>query len=285
VGNLAILRHIESDRGALSGGSWTAALPLANIRTQDQEEKARTTNASTTSTQFSVDTGTTATRYFNCFFIVGHNLTSSATVEFVVTNSTTDVTTAREYTSGPIAAWTPTVVWGADPWGGFGWEGTSEDEVSPPVIRHTMTDAVAGRYLFVYITDRSNPDGFIEIGRFLAGPYWQPEINMNYGATWQYVDPSIVRRTPYGRRFTQNLPIYRQATFSLEFATVNEAWGFIGQWQRLGKGKEVMYMHDIDDPSSMAQQRVMYCALVDTSVINESSFERYSVEITLEELT
>lgn len=284
MGNLAILRHIESDTGTFAGGSWSSALPRTNMTTQDLEEKARTTSATTTATQFNVDLGTTRTKYFNSFFLLGHNLSTSATVEFVVTNSTTDVTASRQYTSGPLDAWTPTTVWGADPWGGFGWDGV-DSFVSPPVVRHTIASAVTGRYLFVYVIDRNNPDGFVEIGRFMAGPYWQPAINMNYGATWQYVDPSIVRRTPYGRRVTQSLPVYRTVNFRLEAATVEEAWGFLGEWQRLGKGQEVIFMHDYEDPSSMAQRRLMYCALADTSGIIESSFERYSVEITLEELT
>jgi hypothetical protein len=242
---------------------------------------------STAHTQFKVDLGVTRTKYFNSFFILGHNLSSSASVEFVVTNSTTDVTSAREYTSGLVAAWTPTTVWGASPWGGFGWDGVGgvDEYVSPPVVRHTIASAVTGQYLFVYVRDSANPAGYIEIGRFLAGPYWQPAINMNYGATWQYVDPSIVRRTPYGRRFTQRLPVFRTVSLSLEAATVEEAWGFLGEWQRLGKGKEVLFMHDLDDPSSMAQRRLMYCALSDTSGIVESSFERYSVDLVLEELT
>ena len=77
MGRPAILRHIETDAGALSGGSWEASLPLSNIRTQDIMQVARSASASEANAQFRIDFGSTYTRYIGLFLILGHNLTTA----------------------------------------------------------------------------------------------------------------------------------------------------------------------------------------------------------------
>lgn len=283
------LRHIESDSGTLSGGSWSATLPLANIRDQDVQKVARTTSAALGATTWRIDFGTTVTRWIDLFLILGHNMTTAATVRFVLTNSADD-STARLYNQ-LVNAWRPVVVFGANPFGGFGWDGTSYPEgyVSPPEVRHRtpavqMVGAGGARYLFVYITDAANPAGHIDVGRFLAGPFWSPEVGAAFGAEIRIVDPSPSRRTSGGRRVAGDLPRYREMHARLEYLTRTEAMGFIYEWARLGKRKDVYFTFDADETDEIGSRRSIYGALQNPPSLVHGAGLRVAVDFVLEEL-
>jgi hypothetical protein len=290
MGLPAILRHIETDSGTLSGGSWQSTLPLANIRTQDIYQVARSTNATTPNTQFRIDFGTTLTRYLSLFLVLGHNLSTAAT--FRVTLGANADGSSPTYDSTALAAWRAVVVWGANPFGGFAWDGTSYPEgfVSPPIIRHKFpaVQAVGNgghRYMHVYFTDTANAAGYVQLGRVLGGPVWQPEIGCEYGVSMQVVDPSEVVRTRGGMRIASNDARYRQARLRLSYLNDAEAWGYLYEWDRLGKRREVWFETDYDRADEIGDRRSMYAALAETSPITQDLFDRFQRDLMLEELT
>jgi hypothetical protein len=291
MGRPAILRHIESDSGTLSGGSWQSTLPLSNIRTQDIMRVARSTSASQAHAQFRIDFGTTLTRYINLFLLLNHNLTPAG--QFRVTLGANADGSSPGYDSTFLDAWRPVVVFGANPFGGFGWDGTSYPEgfVSPPTIRlkiptaHRAVGNGGHRYMHVYLKDTANPAGFLQVGRLLAGPVWQPEVGADFGISVQWADPSEVTRTSGGRRIAGNDVRYRIARASFRFLREEEAWGFVYEWQRLGKRREVWFEADYDRADEVGDRRSMYCALADIAPISQPLPARYATELLLEELT
>lgn len=85
---------IYSDTGvlytpALSGGSWSADLPLTNLKDRNLDTVARSSNALTASTQFSIDLG--ASRASRVLSLWKHNLSGTGMVR------------ARAYTALPVA--------------------------------------------------------------------------------------------------------------------------------------------------------------------------------------
>lgn len=291
MGKCAILRHFETDAGTLSGGSWQATLPLANIRDDDLKRVARSTTAAEAHTQFRIDFGTTITRYLSVLILLGHSISTAGQVRFVLTNSATDASGTR-YSSGDLDAWRPVVVFGADPWGGFGWDGTGYPEgfISPPEVIHKLTSVQqvgngGWRYLFCYIKDSGNAAGFVDVGRFLGGPVWQPDINISYGFSVQPVDPSVTRRTRGALRITESLPGWRE--FKLRFGRLNEseAWGFLYQWMKLGKKKPVWFSADWAGSDEVGSRRSAFAALKDTAPLVHDFHENEALEFVLEELT
>jgi hypothetical protein len=285
MGNPVILRHMESDRGTLGNGSWQATLPLANLRTQDIAEVARSTDALAASTQFRIDWGAGITRYADTFALIGTNLTFAATWRVALSNSATAATTVMD--SGTITALPSTAVWGADPWGGTSWTGNALlDGVLPPGIalyRHPTAETA--RYLFVWITDTSNPAGHVQIGRFVAGPAFRPSRQFAYGATWRWIDPSERTRLPGGLRTLERRAPYRVFRGTLPYLPQQEARAFFGEWGRGGLNADALFIADPDAPAAEGQRRTMYCALNDTPEIPQSFFARCSVDLSLEELT
>lgn len=290
MGRPAILRHIETDSGTLSGGSWQSTLPLANIRTQDIMQVARSTSAAEAHAQFRIDFGTTLTRYISLLVMLGHNLTTTG--QYRVTFGANADGTSPTVDTTFVDAWRPVVVFGANPLGGFDWDGLSYPEgfVSPPTIRRRFAPIVqvgngGHRYMHVYLKDTSNPAGFLQLGRVLGGPAWQPEIGQDFGCTVGWVDPSEVTRTRGGRRIAADDALFRVARLGFRFLQPYEAMGFVYEWQRLGKRREVWFEEDLDRADELGDRRSMYCALADIAPIGKPLPARYATELTLEELT
>ncbi len=290
-GNIAILRHITTDAGTLSGGSWETTLPRSNIRTQDVMEVARSTDATTASTQIRIDFGTSLARYIGLLLILGHNFSTSGQVRFVLTNSATDAT-ARIYDSGLINAWQSVQVYAAAAGGTYGSDGASYPDgyVSDPVVRHKLSSVQTvgsggARYLFVYVEDTGNAAGYVEIGRLLGGPAWQPGINAEFGLSLRVVDSSEVLRTRGGLRVAGSDRVYREARLRLGWLTQAEAFGFLYEWKRLGLSREVWFEADYEADADMGNRRAMYAALAEMPALAETNLDFYSCDIVLQELT
>jgi hypothetical protein len=273
------------DVGTLSNGSWRAQLPLANIRDKDIFKFARSTNTTTGSTQFRVDTGANNPTVWSMFALVNHNMTTAAQWQIVITNSATDVVGERIYDSGLIQVWTPTATFGQLPWGVFTWDGISlTGYPTHPIALHIAPNSSYGRYVFIYITDTTNAVGYVDIGRFLGGDAWTPKIGLDYGFSLGWVDPSEVKRTLGGRRLVKERPKYRVADISFSNLESSEAYGAIGEWMRLGKGHDILFITDSDDALDRLFKRTIYASLADTTSTSVPYFDTYAVSFQLEEL-
>jgi hypothetical protein len=281
MGKPAIVRIFETDSGTLSGGTWEASLPLANIRDADIAKVARSSGATTGATQFRIDFGTTLARYLGLLVLLGHNFSAAATVQFVLTASATDAT-SRIYDSGALPAWVAATVHGRGTGGGYAAENAAyaESWISPPEVRHKLTSVQqvgsgGARYLFVYIVDTGNAAGYVQLGRFLGGPVWQPEYGAAFPPQIRVVDPSLVARTRGGLRVAGNDTRYREMKLRFDALSENEAWAFLHEWQRLGTRHEVWVEMDHDDSAAIGGRRRMRCALADTAVIGKPLAARY----------
>lgn len=287
MANVAILWNKPTDAGTYSGGSWSGSLPLSNLAEADVKRVARTTGVTTANTQFRVDLNAAMPVSISDFVLLGHNLTTTATVRFVVTSNASDASpSARTVDTGPLAVWVPTAVFGALPWGVFPWDGIDVNAYpSGTAFFHRSGQVGFGRYLFVYITDTTNAAGYVQIGRFMAGQSWSPRINAAYGASLQWNDPGEVRRTRGGRRLLSARPRFRQFRMSFERLTKDEAFGIAFEIDRqLGKGGNFYLAMDPDEPGQFRFRRSIYAALVESAPIATPSYGTWTWNITAEEL-
>jgi len=287
---VSILWDKASDRAGLSGGSWVAGLPLANIQDIDIERVARSTSAATSATRFCLDGGTTPTPYWSQFVLLNHNATTTAQIRIVLTSDATDSDpAARVLDTGLLRVWVPTVVWGAKPWGSFPWDGVDvRDYPAGPTFFHLLAEPVRARYAWVYIEDSGNPAGYVQIGRFLAGQAWSPATNVDPGFSIRWVDPTPVRRTPQGRRITgTGFRLYRVIEMEFGgFLTEAEAWGVAFEIGRqLGKSGDLFFVADPTEDPAVRFRRAGYFAVSDPQAIAEPHFAGRSWRLTLEEIT
>lgn len=284
MGKPWFLRHLLAGRGTRSGGAWRAGLPLANMLTPDIREVSRSVTAAHADTQWREDYGTAVPRWFDTFALRATNLTADAKLRFVLTDSATDAG-ARVLDSGLLDV-PPQTVWGADPWGSFAFSGlsTADDDPPPQLIVWRASAPATARYRFTYIQDAANPAGYVEVGRDLCGPSFTPDIGFDFGAAWEHVDPSDINRTPYGLLTWEDRPTYRRFLGRFGFLREDEAIGFFGDWMRLGNRREVLFAQDADDPASLGQRRVLHGILSGTRRIEQPIFNRYRVDLELEEI-
>lgn len=240
------------DEATITGGSWEASLPLTNLQDRQLSLVARSTDALATSTivRFAYST----TRAFRCFALVNHNLSEAA--QWRVKVGTT-AGGAEVYDSSLIDCWQMAFDLGLMPWGTAGlWRHIDGDEFvgHDRAIVHVAPDGwYDAQHVEISITDTSNADGYVQIGRVFLGGGVQPAYNMSYGMSEGWVDRTEVQTTPGGAEYFQNKRPYRQATFSLDWLTAAEFQRFYEMQRLLGISGEVFYVPDTADAD--AQQR------------------------------
>ena len=287
MANISVLWRKPSDLGVYSQGSWSGTLPLANVAEEDVQRVARTTNTSTANTRFRVDLNSVMPVAISDFVIVNHNWTTSAKVRFVVTSDENDANpSARTLDTGELTVWVPTVVPGALPWGVWPWGGIDPTAYpSGTEFFHRSNQVGVGRYVWVYINDPTNPAGYLQLGRFMAGTAWSPSHNFSFGDNIRWIDPGTARRTRGGKRLFTARPRYRQMEVSFDYLTKEEAYGLAFEIDRLlGKGGNFYISMDVAEGGEFRFRRSLYAALVDTAPIVGRDYDIWTWKITAEEL-
>lgn len=255
MGNMALASRILSDNGELytpsfSGGSWEASLPLTNLKDRRVSLVARSTNDDAASTQFDVDLG--AARDVGIVALVGHNISAGAT--WRVTGGTSSGG-SQVYDSGALNMTFSSI--------------TAEDRAGfNPSIVLVPSSVQTARYWRVAITDTSNVDGYVQIGRALICERYVPTINMSLGVHLGFDDPTIRTRTDASSFVFDAKPVCRTARFVLDHAPVAEGQGT--QWimkRRLGTSGQTFFVFDVADTTYM-HERAFLCTMRQLSPID-----------------
>lgn len=246
-----------AEKCSLSGGSWLASLPLSNLQDRRISKRARSTNATTASTQFRFTLD--KERIINLFAVIGHNLTTSA--QFRIRGNTSATFSTPLYDSGWKDVWSDM----ADGiYGGLEWESDSfwswkmapeESAYYPGLAFEYAENIVTYRYWQIEFNDVSNPDGYIEIGRLFVGNSFEPETNASFGWNLAYEDASIIEEALGGAEYYDYRPKYRVARFGLNWLSDVEAMTTaLGASRILGVTDEVLLIWNRDDSNNLMRQ-------------------------------
>jgi hypothetical protein len=243
------------DATTLTGGSWMGSLPLSNIKDRRLSRLARSTNALAASTMFDLDLG--APRSVGVIALVAHNLSVTATVR-VLGDDASDFATPV-YDSGAVAVWPAGVIpqslleWEDDNF----WLGTVSQEAlagfkTPFIVLPASAQTL--RYWRVSITDTSNPDGYVQIGRVYIGSAWQPDFDRSYGASLGYDDVSQVEESLSGEEFYDVRRKRRIHRFELGWLSQTEALDRVLDMQRLqGTTGEILIVPNVTDTTNRSK--------------------------------
>jgi len=241
------------DEATLAGGSWTTALPLANLKTRQVTQPARSTDCLTASTKFTIDL--TQMRSLRAVGLVNHNLSATASwrVKLGATSGGAEI-----YDSGVLPVWTMTFGDGLE-WGDSGWwEGTTDDDYigAPFAAIHTLTDGfLSARYATIEITDTTNPAGYVQVGRVFIGGGIVPTYMPGYGQySEQWEDLSTITATDSGTLYYDKKRSKRLARFTLGRITLTEFKTFFEMQRRQGTTGEIMWIPSLT--CTEMQQRV-----------------------------
>jgi len=281
----ALLAHgnrIES--ATLSGGSWLPAMPLTNLQDRRLGYLARSSSPAAAHTKFDVDFG--GTRLFRVIALVNHNLSSTATYRIRLGLDPTFATTAGD--SGTRDVWPVLFPFGTVPWGSPSWwtGRISAEEASSytGTLVFILPQSTNARYIRVEITDESNVDGYVQVGRMFAADAWQPTRNMVYGASIGWEPRTEVQAALSGAEYFNEKPSIRVVKFELPAMTEDEAMALAFELQRsAGTSKEVLFVWDPDD-TFHAVRRQFLGRLSTLSLIENSGINRWKTPFEIQEL-
>ena len=149
---------------------------------------------------------------------------------------------------------------------------------------HVLPVPVIARHLRLELDDPAHPDGFLQAGRLVVGPAWQPRINLQYGWTIEQIDDSRTVRSRGGQSYVDVQPKYRRLRFSFDYLQRDEVFGHAYEMERLkGVGGDLMVMVDPDDPQHRHRHTV-YGALTETTPIANPTPGRFAKTFTVDEL-
>lgn len=239
------------DSATLSGGSWQA--PLTNIQTRYLQEKARSTDASLSSTVIDVNLG--EYRVINIVGITAHNFSVDAIYRLTAgeTAGASDV-----YDSGWLEAWpavygTSELEWEDDNF----WDGklTQEEREGYNACIAVETAIVGAQYWRIEINDTGNPDGFVEIGRLFFGRVFEPEKGFEVGAEISWDDKSEINQTLQAVDIYNRIQKFRRATLIAPILTREQAYQQAFEMQRLsGTTEEVLLIGEAGNPAETPRQ-------------------------------
>lgn len=248
------------DAAVLSGGAWTAGLPLANLQNRIIGKVARTTDGALASTQLDIDLG--SAKSIRTFAAVGHNLSLAAKYRLrgsMVSNFATTV-----YDSGaefldvwPVVYPYESLEWEDENW----WSGKYTDEqitgYTAALIVILPRNTLA-RYWRLEIDDTTNPAGHIQIGRIFIGPAWQPAFNMSYGAGLGWETKTEVQEALGGSEYFQRRTPFRVTRFALDWMSQDEGFANAFEIQRqAGIDREILWIHDPSDTVHALRRRFL----------------------------
>jgi hypothetical protein len=223
---------------AISGGSWEAALPASHLLNAELAVVARTTNASTSSTQVAIDLG--QARVIRAVAIVRHNLSLNATWR-VLLGTTSG---AGDVYSGTLAAWSSSAFQTALATAGVD---TGESERDGSLAMIVLPQSYSARHVKVEISDASNADGYVEIGRLFIGGGVVPQYNASYGLRDELIDLSTVTRSESGAPWPVRRRRLRQVRFVLPWLSLDEGELLQEVRRLIGITDEVLYAPDVGD--------------------------------------
>lgn len=199
---------------AITSSSEDTELYDDNVVTDFVEEKWRTTDVSTEWVKFDLGAATN----INCIGIFGHNLTSGATVQ--IQGNATDSWAGPSYNQ--------TLTW--------------YDER----IAYCFAATESYRWWRLYLSDATNPDGYLEIGRICAGVYVEPGVNYRQDYSRRYIDPSEKYETPGRQTYAREKAKYWEYRMGFAALSSTDQTTFETMFDAIGRTKPVVLMADMD---------------------------------------
>mgnify|MGYP006921395317 CR=1 FL=1 len=220
------------DQATLSGGSWDAAHPLAQLQERELSAYARSTSADPADTQIIIDHGTA--KAAQAFGIIAHDITDPAAT-ITITRGTT-IGNDDVYSGPELPCW-PFAPLDDDRDGAF--FGIFAVTPQPTTARYTK--------IAIATSER------VRIGRLFIGPIYLPAIGATKRVNDWLPDFSTVDRTESGADWVATRPALRHP--GIEYRGLSRAEGsLLQEIQRTHRTtREVLYLGDINNRADTQQ--------------------------------
>lgn len=280
--NLRIIHDNASDRAALTASSQVGALGPANLQRDNKSAVLRATSTAQT-----ITATWPAAELVASVALIKTNLNSSgrmrvrgyATVGAAVPVLDTGwIMPCPEAPLGLSPFGYLPLGWNAYKWGGVNtWaRGGGSDGV-------VWFEPVSVRQLVIEVLSPDNPDGYVEISRLVAGNYWSPEHNAEYGAQLQLQDASEDYRTGAGDLKTIVHPTSDKLSINLAHLTPMDRARFMRILRENGKGKAMLFSLFPENPDPLLEQdHMLYGKASNLDAVASPYYETYSAPLQIE---
>jgi hypothetical protein len=245
----------QIDFATLSGGSWNASYPLTNLKNRYLNQGARSNNLLAASTVIDIDLG--QLQRIGLVALVNHNLTELATVR-VVGSSSASMSPVL-YDSGAEAVYR-----GSDFAKTFPW--------------------VECRYWRITISDPTNTNGFVSVGRVFIGWRFAPTNNIDWSPSISVESDTQVKKALGGPEFFEERPNRRVWQGKWSWLNDYEAYTVYLAIQRATDISREVYLIEDDQDADFRHQRCFLGRFRQLSAIEFPYVNQHSVGIEIGEL-
>lgn len=170
------------------------------------------------------------------------NFTSAATWRVRLGDSQAEVDGgAADIDSGTITAWAQTDM--------------SKWDFAHSIFR--AGSASTNSWLRVDLNDAANPDGFLTVGRLMAGASYEPTINFQYGGGIGYVSQPLRDRSIANVLYVEERQAFQTASLTFDHIPEDEFWPNMQTIFRLhGNHKPIQLVMDIGDNANRADKAI-----------------------------
>lgn len=246
----------------VSGGSWQASLPVTYVADRRITRPARSTSAATANTVIDIDCG--SAKSMRGFALINHNLQSGATWRIKASLSaigSTDVLDTGSINVLQMSLSPDVLTWEDTGW----WEGIGDGwlrNMNPVIYIHS--GQITARYVRIEISDATNPDGYVQVGRAVVAPVLVTTYNDDLGRGSGFVDFNTFDVGEAGAEFARLGRKVKRESVSLSWLKEEEARFLRGISRQLGTDDDVLYVGDVGDPA--AQQEYGFLARIESGL-------------------
>ena len=281
MSNLRIIHDNAADRAVLTATSQAGALGPANLQRDSKSAVLRATSTTQTITATWPTQEAVA-----CVALIFTNMTSSARMR------------VRGYATpgGELVLDTgsifpcPAAVHGSFPWGvlPLGWNAYKAGGVNT-WARGGGADGVVWfpsvrvRQLVIDVSAPQSPEGYLEISRLVAGNYWSPKYNAEYGAQLLPQDSTENYRTGAGELKSAVGTMHDGISIDLAHLTPMDRARFLRILHESGMERSMLFSLFPENPDPLLEQsHMLYGRASNLGAVSTPYFETYSALLQIE---
>ena len=280
--NLRIIHDNAADRAVLTASSQAGALGSANLQLDRKSAVLRATGGAQT-----IAANWPTQECIACVALIFTNVTSSARMrvrgyaqpgDAVPAIDTGWMMPCPEAPLGSYPFGELPLGWNAYAWGGTNtWaRGGGADAVAwfaPVFVRRLVID--------VYCPDL--PQGYIEVSRLVAGNYWSPENNAEYGASLQVQDSTEVYRTAAGTAKTAVGVSSEKLSINLGHLASGDRARLMRILRECGPVRPLFFSLFPENPDPLLEQdHMLYGRVANLDAVSTPYYETYSAPLQIE---
>lgn len=280
--NLRIIYDNAADRAVLAASNQSGGLGPSNLQ---RDERSAVLRAEGTCAAISATWPTQES--IACVALVYTNMTSSATMRvrgYAVPDTGTPVLDTG-WVFPCRAAPHGSFPWGTMPlgWNAYRWGGVNTWAAGGGADAVVWFPAVRVRQLVIEVAAPQSPENYLEISRLVAGNYWSPRYNADYGAQLQLQDSSENYRTAAGELKTAAGTVSDKLSMNLSLLPPDDRARLMRILRENGKTRGMLFSLYPEHPDPLLEQdHTLYGRATNLDAVSTPYYDTYSVPLQLE---